>query len=273
MLVALASLSWTSALFNNDTVETQALNHSITLLEFVRGSGLPMTGRSISLIATVVAVAACHPPPPESGFRLAELVSVSTQGVSTDLLLPPFQGSLDLFGQGWENRSAEDAQAAGLWVEGESAEFRFYAAIDGPLTLEAEALGAGTADRPQSVRVLLNGVPVGSEPMGQSWAAGLSTSGSCRRARSRSGGTLSPCRSPRPSSRPRSDPRAPTPARSRRGLGGCGSGLPSAGGFGQTDQPSPRSHHRSNHTTRRSRSACQPTVTWTCTLRPTRTRR
>ena len=95
---------------------------------------------------------------------------MSTQGVSTDLLLPPFQGSLDLFGQGWENRSAEDAQAAGLWVEGESAEFRFYAAIDGPLTLEAEALGAGTADRPQSVRVLLNGVPVGSEPMGQSWA-------------------------------------------------------------------------------------------------------
>ena len=94
-----------------------------------------MTGRPISLIATVVAVAACHTPPPESGFRLAELVSVSTQGMSTDLLLPPFQGSLDLFGRGWEDRSAEDAQAGGLWVEGDSAEFRFYAAIDGPLTL------------------------------------------------------------------------------------------------------------------------------------------
>ncbi len=128
-----------------------------------------MTGRSISLIATVVAVAACQPPPPESGFRLAELVSVSTQGTSTDLLLPPFQGSLDLFGRGWEDRSAEDAQAGGLWVEGDSAEFRFYAAIDGPLILEAEALGAGTADRPQSVRVLLNGVPVESEAMDQGW--------------------------------------------------------------------------------------------------------
>ena len=76
---------------------------------------------------------------------------------------------VEFTGRGWEDRPAEDAQAGGLWVEGDSAEFRFYAAIDGPLTLEAEALGAGAADRPQSVRVLLNGVPVESEAMGQGW--------------------------------------------------------------------------------------------------------
>ena len=129
-----------------------------------------MTVRLISIFALGVSLAACQPPPASSVFRLAELVTVSTQGISTDLMLPPLQGSLDLFGEGWETRSEEEAQAGGLWVEGDRAEFRFYAAIDGPLVLDAEARGFGTADRTQSVRVLLNGHAVERAAMSQGWA-------------------------------------------------------------------------------------------------------
>ena len=64
-----------------------------------------MTVQLISIFALGVSLAACQPPPASSVFGLAELVTVSTQGISTDLMLPPLQGSLDLFGEGWETRS------------------------------------------------------------------------------------------------------------------------------------------------------------------------
>ena len=128
-----------------------------------------MKGRLFLIFAASVALAACDTSPVGPGFRLAELVTVSTQGLSTDLLLPPFENSLELFGEGWEELSAQQAQTSGLWVEGVTAEFRFYAAFDGALTLDAEARAVGTADRPQSVELVLNGHAVHSQTMSESW--------------------------------------------------------------------------------------------------------
>ena len=126
-------------------------------------------GLRVRLLFLLLAVAsACRQSSEPGGLRLGELVPVATHGVSTDIILPPFEESLMLLGDGWEQASREQAHAEGLWVIGTTARFSFYAAVQGAVVLEAEALTHRVAQE-QSMQVDLNGEALAPVAMPGRW--------------------------------------------------------------------------------------------------------
>ena len=125
---------------------------------------------SIGLVALVWGLAACTGPTDLGREHLADAVPVVDQGVSTDIILPAYQDSLDLLGRGWEDAPGAQATEAGRWVVGQTGDFRFYSATDGPLTLEVEATALTTPEAPQHLEILLNNRSVDRKPMAGPWS-------------------------------------------------------------------------------------------------------
>jgi len=106
------------------------------------------------LISALVSQGCGEPPPTVELF--AEFVPFAQGGVSTDAVLPPMGGSDPLLGAGWAPWS-EDAATEGLWIHGHSAEFRFFAAVVGDLTLELQGQPFSPAGaQPQEMTLVLN---------------------------------------------------------------------------------------------------------------------
>ena len=122
------------------------------------------------ILAVVVGLTSCGGSADRGSVRLAELVPVVAQGVSTDIILPPYEDSLSLLDDGWEKVTAAHAREEGLWIVGTTGSFRFYAAVDGPATLEAEATALSTSGAPQGVTIELNGQTVHSGLMNGGWS-------------------------------------------------------------------------------------------------------
>jgi hypothetical protein len=92
-------------------------------------------------VATLTALGSwsgCTGSPDPSGEYLADLLPIVSHGVSTDVILPSFQDSIDFLGSAWEELSNARQTDEGLWVLGRSGTFRFYVAMGGPVTLELE---------------------------------------------------------------------------------------------------------------------------------------
>ena len=122
------------------------------------------------VLAILCAPTGCTRAVESSGERLADLIPIVEQGVSTDIILPPYRESLELLGHGWEEATAAFAREHGLWVLGRAGGFRFYSATEGPVTLEAEATTLSTRDVPQGVEVFLNGQSVDPRIMAREWS-------------------------------------------------------------------------------------------------------
>ena len=76
---------------------------------------------SVGLAALVWGLAGCTGPTDLGTEYLADAVPVVDQGVSTDIILPPYQDSLDLLGRGWESAPGAEAtedRALGGWPDG-----------------------------------------------------------------------------------------------------------------------------------------------------------
>ena len=123
----------------------------------------------VDVIVVLWMFTGCGSPPVPTGDPLADLVPIAEHGVSTDIILPSYQDSLELLGQGWEVASAARATEEGLWVVGHAGHFRFYSATTGPLTLEAEAVALSTSEAPQGVEVFLNGQSIHRGGMTRRW--------------------------------------------------------------------------------------------------------
>lgn len=127
-----------------------------------------LTRLTASILAYAFA-AACTPPSNTQAIRLADLVPVVDQGVSTDIILPPFNGSESLLGAGWEDVRPEQTRQDGIWIVGTTGSFRFYAAVQGSSALEAEATVLQAPGVPQVLELELNGTTVHRETMTPQW--------------------------------------------------------------------------------------------------------
>jgi len=125
--------------------------------------------RWIWLFVLFVAVhlAGCSTPPPVETY-FAEFVPFALGGVSTDIVLPPALDTDALLGSGWAPWSEQEA-GRGLWVHGHDAEFRFFPAVEGDLTLELQVQPFNPAgERSQVVTIALNGEVIDSLPLARS---------------------------------------------------------------------------------------------------------
>ena len=125
--------------------------------------------RWIWLFVLIVAVypTGCSTPPPVETY-FAELVPFALGGVSTDIVLPPTLDTDALLGSGWAPWSEQEA-GRGLWVHGNDAEFRFFSAVEGDLTLELQVRPFSPAGaRSQVVTIALNGEVIDSLPLARS---------------------------------------------------------------------------------------------------------
>ena len=124
----------------------------------------------VGVLTATCTVGGCTTSLEPGAERLADLVPVVEQGVSTDIILPPQGASLTLLGDGWEERTIAQATAEGLWVLGRVGRFRFHVATADPVTLEAEATALTTPDAPQRMEVLVNGHSVHRGAMTRQWS-------------------------------------------------------------------------------------------------------
>ena len=117
----------------------------------------------------LLALPACSAPSDHLDVRLAELVPVAAQGLSTEIILPPYRQSLDLLDEGWEEATAVQAREQGLWIVGTAGSFRFFSAVGGPTLLEVEATALASPDMPQVMQLEVNERTVHREAMPRQW--------------------------------------------------------------------------------------------------------
>ncbi len=111
---------------------------------------------SALILCSAPLLSGCSGQVPVAEVLFAQFVPFGQGGVSTDAVLPPMGGSDPLLGAGWAPWS-EDAAANGLWIHRHAAEFRFFAALRGGLTLELQGRPFSPAGAPpQEMTVLLN---------------------------------------------------------------------------------------------------------------------
>ena len=94
---------------------------------------------------------------------------MAAQGLSTEIILPPYRQSLDLLDEGWEEATAVQAREQGLWIVGTAGSFRFFSAVGGPTLLEVEATALASPDMPQVMQLEVNGRTVHREAMPRQW--------------------------------------------------------------------------------------------------------
>ena len=70
------------------------------------------------VLAILCAPTGCTRAVESSGERLADLIPIVEQGVSTDIILPPYRESLELLDHGWEEATAalRANMGSGCWV-------------------------------------------------------------------------------------------------------------------------------------------------------------
>ncbi len=121
---------------------------------------------SILAFAAVLVAYGCGSPPPAATY-FAEYVPFAQGGISTDTVIPPMGGIDPLLGEGWApSTDVDSTNTDGYWVYGHDAEFRFYSAAPGDLTLELQAVPHSPPDSPTQVAyVLLNGQDLGPLPL------------------------------------------------------------------------------------------------------------
>lgn len=118
------------------------------------------------VISTVLMGSGCGSPPP-AATHFAEFVLFAQGGISTDAVIPPMAGLDPLLGEGWAPSTEVDStNTDGYWVYGHDAEFRFFSAAPGDLTLELQAVPHSPPGSPTQVAyVLLNGEDLGPLPL------------------------------------------------------------------------------------------------------------
>ena len=126
-------------------------------LEMRMTSKLRTTTLAVAALTASGAWSGCTSSPDPTGEYLADLLPIVSHGVSTDVILPSLQDSVNLLGSAWEEPSNAQQADEGLWVLGRSGTFRFYVAMEEPVTLEVEATALSTVEAPQGVEILLNG--------------------------------------------------------------------------------------------------------------------
>jgi arylsulfatase A-like enzyme len=121
---------------------------------------------SLLALAAALLTSACGSPPP-AAVHFAEFVPFAQGGISTDAVIPAMGATDPLLGEGWAPSSEVDASdSSGYWVYGHDAEFRFFAAVHGDLTLELQALPHSPPGAPAQVAyIFLNGVDLGPLPL------------------------------------------------------------------------------------------------------------
>ncbi len=121
---------------------------------------------SILVFAAALSASGCGSPPPVAIY-FAEFVPFAQGGISTDAVIPPMAGTDPLLGEGWAPSTEVDfSDADGYWVYGHDAEFRFFSAAPGDLTLELQVVPHSPPDSPTQVAyVLLNDEDLGPLPL------------------------------------------------------------------------------------------------------------
>jgi arylsulfatase A-like enzyme len=121
-----------------------------------------------ALAAFLAALAFGCGSPPTIDVQVAELVPFATSGVDTDVIFPREEGASRFLIRNWPPMSTHVGNT--VWVHGKWARIGFFSVADAPPRLVFEARPYVHPDAPtQVLDILLNGQPVASLPMPQSW--------------------------------------------------------------------------------------------------------
>jgi arylsulfatase A-like enzyme len=121
------------------------------------------------ILVAAMTVTACGSQPDVD--VLARYAPIEQQGVSTDVIQPEDADFQSLLGEGWEPLTKEVRPGRGRMIIGRTGDFRFYAVLPGPYTLELEGFTPIPPPRTQSLAVRVNGQRVGAVDMAQDWTS------------------------------------------------------------------------------------------------------